>query len=67
MINFILPNSYFYNNLNNRLVDIQKNKSSLFQKNINFMGVNANLPFSIWNGGTLINDIFFILSALKDE
>ena len=66
MINFILPNSYFYNNLNNRLVDIQKNKSSLFQKNINFMGVNANLPFSIWNGGALINDIFLDKIQIED-
>ena len=66
MINFILPNNYFYNNLNNRLVDTQKNKSNLFQKNINFMGVNANLPFSIWNGGTLINDMFLDKIQIED-
>lgn len=56
--NFILPNAYFYSQLNNCLVQSFKINTKLFKDKINFIGENANLPFSIWNGGTLINDKF---------
>ena len=58
MTNFILPNQYLYGNLNNCLVDLQSTNPDWFKDKIHFFGFEANLPFSIWNGGTLINDKF---------
>lgn len=58
MINFILPNGYFYLELNNKFIDLVHFKQSFFKNQLNFIGINANFPFNIWNGGTLINDSF---------
>ena len=66
MANFILPNEYFFRNLNDHLVFLAEKSPELIKKNVNFMGIEANLPFSIWNGGTLINDKFMDSKQIED-
>lgn len=66
MTNFILPNAYFYYDLNNHLIDLHVDRPELFKDKINFIGIDANLPFSIWNGGTLINDTFLNKTEIEN-
>ena len=58
MLNFILPNSYFYSQINQSLLDLYAIKRECFLDEIKFIGEEANFAFNIWNGGTLINDFF---------
>ena len=66
MANCILPNQYIYNNLNNCLIDLNSTNPEFFRNKINFIGTDTNLPFSIWNGGTLINDKFLNKQQIED-
>ena len=71
MLNFILPNSYFYSQVNQLLFEIYSTKRECFLDEIKFIGVEANFAFNIWNGGTLINNTFLnrnsIVSLYKDD
>ena len=42
MTNFILPNAYFYYDLNNHLIDLHVDRPELFKDKINFIGI-ANI------------------------
>ena len=66
MANFILPNEYFYGDFNNHLINLKIRNPNLFKEKINFIGTQANLPFSIWNGGTLINDKFLDKKGIEE-
>lgn len=58
MLNFILPNAYFYLQINKQLFEVYSTKRECFIDEIKFIGEDANFAFNIWNGGTLINDAF---------
>lgn len=48
MINFVLPNFYFFRNLNNRLLKLQKDCPHYFY-NISFSAQEGNFPYSYWS------------------
>ena len=71
MLNFILPNSYFYFQINQQLFELYSTKRECFLDEIKFIGEEANFAFNIWNGGTLINNTFLnrnsITNLYKDD
>ncbi|MBE5925580.1 MAG: hypothetical protein E7270_01110 [Lachnospiraceae bacterium] len=55
MINFYLPDFYYYYNLNMVLINILKKNPDYFYDNIKIAAIYGSFPGQIWNGGRLVS------------
>ena len=51
MIKFTLSDFYYFNNINNKFINISRNHHNWFlDKNIVFNYIRGTFPYNIWNG-----------------